>query len=217
MNILSFECGPISTRCYLLTDEASKECILIDCPPEAFSTLHRHEQFAELDLKEIIITHGHWDHTGDAAKFARDLGTPVAIHKLDEPFMQQPGIVSGNLPPGIEACSADKYIDEDSVIRVGGSQLSVLHVPGHTPGHIALYHQDSNSLFAGDLLFYGSIGRTDFKGGDYDTLMESIRTKVLPLAADTTVYPGHGPNTTVQQERESNPFIQDYLSHFDNY
>ncbi len=214
MLILPFECGPLATNCYFLADEDSKEALLIDCPPGIEIELNRNGALVGYNLKVAVITHGHWDHTADAIKLQRILKIPIAIHKNDKIFMENPFWAVGEAPMGVKGCTADMFVSEGNILTLGDLHFSIIDVPGHSPGHIAVYHPESRSLFCGDVLFRGSIGRTDFRDGDYDMLMDSIMTKLMVLPDDTTVYPGHGASTTIGLEKRTNPFVLDYLEHF---
>jgi len=154
----------------------------------------------------IVNTHGHFDHTAANAYLKRATGAELLIHRADEPLILGQsrnaafwGIEVEDSPP------ADRYIDEGDLIVIGDITLQVIHTPGHTPGGVSLF--TDRMVFVGDTLFQGSIGRTDFPGGDYRQLISSIKEKLLPLGDDVIVYPGHGPQTTIGQERQTNPFL----------
>ena len=214
MHIHAFEGGPEYTIGYLVADSESGDAVLIDCPLGIHDDLSKTVAENKYNLNAIILTHGHWDHVGETSRIAEACGADVAIHKDDEPFLLEPDSLLGPVPDGVVGRKADWFIEEGKQITCGSLAFDVLHLPGHSAGHIALHHAETKSLFSGDVLFAGSIGRTDLHGGNYDTLMESIRNILLPLPADTTVYPGHGPSTTIEREKSTNPFIIDYLSHF---
>lgn len=154
----------------------------------------------------IIDTHGHFDHTA-ANRYVKEMtGAELLIHRADAPMILQQsrsasiwGLQVEDSPP------PDRFIDEGDVVIVGDITLEVLHTPGHTPGGVSLFTDDV--VFVGDTLFAGSIGRTDFPGGNYDQLINSVRTKIFPLGDHVIVYPGHGPETTIGRERRYNPFF----------
>lgn len=214
MKIIQFETGPLETCSYLLIDEQTSNAVLVDCPPGILGALEYGNYFDGLNLNSVILTHGHWDHMSDAADVKERSGASILVHRFDEDYLLTPGVMSEIGPPDIKTCTPDGYLTDNQTIDLGESTFRILLVPGHTPGHIALYHEASASLFSGDVLFLGSIGRTDFRGGNYDTLMKSISEKILSLPDETMVYPGHGPATTVGRERNTNPFILDYFAHY---
>ncbi len=197
--------GPLETNCYVLGDEKSKEAVVID-PGGDFAEIEEQLQTAELQVKYIILTHGHFDHTGALAQLKETTGAKVLIHAEDAAMLSSGGgaqaflLETGNAPG-----SADGTIEEGDRIQFGQYQLEVLHTPGHSPGGISLF--TDKMIFVGDSLFCGSIGRTDLPGGSYDQLIESIKRKLLSKGDDCIVYPGHGPSSTVGEERRNNPFL----------
>lgn len=206
--------GIAATNCYIIGDDTTHEAVLID-PVDDAPRLMQSVSEAGWTLKLILATHGHFDHVL-ASKALKDLsGAPFAINQHDDFMLKalpQTGLrFTGALFP--EAATVDRYLtDAPEIIRVGNITLETLFTPGHAPGHIAFYLREQNVLFAGDCLFAGSIGRTDLPGGNYAQLMESIVTVLLPLGDEVIVKTGHGPDTTLGQERRTNPFILDYLS-----
>jgi hydroxyacylglutathione hydrolase len=195
---------------FILSDE-TRECLIVD--PGCFtigekSNLKKYCRNNKLKPVKIINTHCHIDHILGNAFVSENFNIPTAAHK-DDQFLLDGVVEYGQMfgfmverPPDI-----NEYIEDNSIVKFGRSELSILHVPGHSKGSIALYSPDQKFIISGDVLFYGSIGRTDLPGGDYDTLINSIKTKILTLPADVTVLPGHGPSTTVKTETESNPFL----------
>ena len=162
----------------------------------------------------LLLTHGHIDHTGGAGVVVGATGIDSYVHPDDDFLTLDPlnqlRMLFGMVPPGDYSPPTDlKRLTDGQVLRMAGLELEVVHTPGHTPGHCCFLNRAEGVLFSGDHLFAGSIGRTDLPGGDYDTLMESMRTRVLPLDDDVLVYPGHGPTTTLADERRSNPFLQE--------
>lgn len=201
MKIQSFEVTPFFVNCYILSDGG--EAILID-PGEY--TPQVQEALAGLTVKIIVNTHGHCDHCGGNAAAVQDTNAPLAIHADDRPMLQ--AIVAQGQMFGLRITASpgpDRLLAEGDVIEVGAVRLKVLHAPGHSLGHILL--AGDGFVFAGDVLFSGSIGRTDLPGGDYSQLINSIRTKLLTLPDETVVYSGHGPDTTIGAERRTNPFL----------
>jgi hydroxyacylglutathione hydrolase len=214
MEILTFECGPLYTNAYVVGNPESGKAVLIDCPPDTLRTLRADNVFQRYEFTHLLITHGHWDHTGGAKEFKAATGAQLLVHPNDAPGLADPGLLIGHPVPGVEGCEPDELLEENQIIDKNGLRFTTLFTPGHTAGHVTFYLESEKALFAGDVLFLGSIGRTDLPGGDYDALMESIRLQLLPLPDDTRVYPGHGPATTLGAESKTNPFILDYLSHF---
>jgi hydroxyacylglutathione hydrolase len=204
--IESLVVGPIQANCFILGDEATGEAAVIDPGDEAkriFSLLQKNN----LQLKTIINTHGHFDHVGGNKALQEKTGAPIMIHAGDAPMLAQLsasaavwGMQADDSPP------PDRLLEDGDEITFGGITLKVIHTPGHSPGGIALYAPQG--LFVGDTLFAGSIGRTDFPGGDYGALIRSVRERLFVLGDDVRVYPGHGPETTIGQERRFNPFFQ---------
>jgi glyoxylase-like metal-dependent hydrolase (beta-lactamase superfamily II) len=199
--------GLLEVNCYILGDEETKEAVVIDPGGDEDEILEA-LAFHSLKLKLIIDTHGHFDHV-DANQPLKDAtGAQIAIHALDAHMLSQPSaeamFFTGNR---LRLSAADILLKENDVLTFGPYRLKVLHTPGHTPGHITLLMENQPLLYVGDLLFQGSIGRTDFPGGSFDALISSVKTKIFPLGDHYTVFPGHGPVTTVGQERKYNPFF----------
>lgn len=197
--------GPIQSNCYILGCERTKQAAVID-PGGDVNTILMTLAKDKLSLVYIINTHGHFDHTGGNKPLKAATGAELLIHRADAPMIlhqEQGGAMWGmeiqNSPP------PNRYIDEGDIITFGDISLKVLHTPGHSPGGISLV--TDKMAFVGDTLFAGSIGRTDFPGGDYEGLLHNVRTKIFTLGDDVIVYPGHGPETTVGQERRYNPFF----------
>ncbi len=199
--------GLLEVNCYILGDEDTREAVVIDPggnEDEILDVLNYHQ----LTLKLIIDTHGHFDHV-DANQPLKDAtGAQIAIHAADAASLGKPSqealFFTGNR---LRLSKADILLKEGDVLSFGKYRLKVLHTPGHTPGSISLVMENAPLVYVGDLLFAGSIGRTDFPGGSYEALINAVRTKIFPLGDHYTVYPGHGPVTTVGQERRYNPFF----------
>jgi len=201
LEILTFELTPFLTNCYVLKDGG--EALIID-PGDAAPQLQ--SAVADVKVKMVINTHCHCDHCGGNAEMVRITGAPLACHPAELPLLQsleQQGMMFG--VPFPASPDPARFLDEGDEVTVGSVTLKVLFTPGHSPGHISL--ATDGVVFDGDVLFAGSIGRTDLWGGDYGTLIASIRSKLLPLPDHTTVYSGHGPATTIGRERRSNPFL----------
>lgn len=212
------------TNCYIVGDRYGGKAIVIDIPgePEAVA-----ERLREHDLTPVAIlhTHGHIDHVGGAGQFSRMYGgLPAYIHPLDQDRLADPGAQLGGLARmlgdlKVEPPAEIVTIDEGEELDLAGFSLTPVHTPGHTPGHLCYMLNEvetgeghSDLLFSGDHLFAGSVGRTDLPGGDWEALMNSMRSKILPLPDATLVAPGHGPLTTIGQERKTNPFLAEAAS-----
>jgi len=198
--------GALETNCYLAFCEKSRECAVIDpgADPEKIIRI-----IDDKDLKPVVLlnTHGHIDHIGGNKAIKEKFGVPLYIHKDYEKMLKsvlQSGLA---LLLGSKASPApDKLLNEGDIIDIGESKLEVIHTPGHSPGSVSFL--TDMVLFSGDTLFCGGVGRTDLPGGSWDKLVNSIRKKILTLPDETLVLPGHGPATTVGQEKESNPYIK---------
>jgi glyoxylase-like metal-dependent hydrolase (beta-lactamase superfamily II) len=202
--------GAYQTNCYILREsKAAKDCLIIDTGLEAgelVDFLQRHN----LNPVAVVLTHGHADHvTGLVALRGRFPHIKVYIHKLDaEMLTGEKDNLSALAGVLFSSEPADFSLEEGDVIEQANIKLDVLHTPGHTPGGICLYSKDEEIVFVGDTLFADSVGRTDMPGGSMEQLLKSIREKLFTLPNDTVVYPGHGPQTTISQEKENNPFLQ---------
>jgi len=199
--------GLLEVNCYILGDEETKEAVVIDPGGDEEEILEA-LKYAELNLKYIIDTHGHFDHVDANQPLKEATGAKIAIHEADAQMLSQPSadamFFTGNR---VRLSQADLLLKEDDLLSFGTYRLKVLHTPGHTPGGISLVLEGHTYVYVGDLLFAGSIGRTDFPGGSFDDLIQAVRTKIFPLGDQYSVYPGHGPVTTVGQERKYNPFF----------
>lgn len=205
--------GPFETNAYMVADMAARVCAIVDPGYAADHDWGLVMRENGLELQSIILTHGHIDHTcGVACMAAAFPGVPIYIHQEDAPMLTGGNIRVAEmfgLPP-FEPVQPTHFLEEGVPIRIGGATFQVLHVPGHSPGHVALYCGEA--LISGDVLFMGSIGRTDLPGGNFQVLAHSIVKKLLPLGDQMTVYPGHGPITTIGNERRSNPFVLQMLT-----
>jgi hydroxyacylglutathione hydrolase len=199
--------GELATNCHIVGSETTLEAIVIDPGGDADQIL---SELRRLNLRvvQIVDTHGHFDHTLANGRIKEATGAPLRIHQADAEMLTNPlkglSFWAGNVKLGPPA---DEFLKEGDVLRAGDVSLKVLHTPGHSPGSVSLC--TDGAVFGGDALFQGSIGRTDFPGGDYKTLIRSIRTRLLTLPDETVVYTGHGPSTTIGEERQSNPFLND--------
>jgi len=203
-----FKCLPVgflAANCYILGDEKTKKAVIIDPGGDAQSILNvinKNDFCVEL----VILTHGHPDHIGALQEILRKTGAKVAFHEKEEALLlnakkQRQGYFD------IESSSEVKIkLKGGEILKIGEINLKIIHTPGHTPGGICIKVNDM--IFTGDTLFAGSIGRTDFPGGSYEQIMESINTKLLTQKDQTVIYPGHGGKSTIKQEKATNPFLQ---------
>lgn len=205
MIIKDLTVGPIMANCFILGCDTTKEAVVID-PGDESNRILMALAGLKLKVKYIINTHGHFDHVGANKKIKDATGADLLIHSLDVPMLAHLsasasawGLQSDDSPP------PDRTIKDGDEIKFGNIILKVIHTPGHTPGGISLY--SDGFVFVGDTLFAGSIGRTDFPGGDFDTLISSIRKKLFVLGDDVRVFSGHGPETTIGDEKRHNPFV----------
>lgn len=200
MKIVNFTIGPIDTNCFLL--HGDKEAVLVDVGGDASDVLAYLEEHG-LKLTDILVTHMHVDHVLGVADLAAATGAKVWANSRDEYNL------TGNREWGFPDPKPFTYADTDEgQASFLGMECRMLSTPGHTPGSISYYFPDLSALFCGDVLFYRSVGRTDFPGGDTETLMNSIRQKIYSLPDDTTVYPGHMMETSVADEKRLNPFVK---------
>jgi len=204
----SFVVGPLQCNCTLLGDPDSGEAIVID-PGDDVSRIHRRLTELGLKLRQILITHAHIDHVGGALKLKRLTGAPILMNEADLPqikMMEEQAAWVGVPTP--ETAPPDGSLTDGLHVGLDRFPAQVLHTPGHTQGSVCLHFVPLNLLVAGDTLFAGSIGRTDLPGGDTRQIFDSIQTRLLTLPDETVVLPGHGPHTTIGDERASNPFLR---------
>jgi hydroxyacylglutathione hydrolase len=196
--------GPIGTNCYVVRPSTEAADAVVVDPSGDVTDIHL--QLAQLGARcaGILVTHGHWDHLVGVADLAEGAGTPVYMSEGERELLENPGMFT---PPTISlrAYSPDVLLTGGESIEVAGMMFDVLSVPGHSPAHLAYY--TDGCLFSGDVLFAGSVGRTDLPGSDWETLLASIRSLVETFAPETVVYPGHGPTTTLGDELARNPFL----------
>ncbi len=205
--VVSLVVGPLEVNCYIVWDEETLDAFVIDPGGDAEDILGAVKKEG-LKVKYIINTHGHFDHVGADAAVKAASGAPLAIHRDDSALLsdaQEQGAIFG-VKTG-KAPAADLLLSGGEELKAGSTVLKVIHTPGHSKGGICLFDEAGGLLFTGDTLFAGSVGRTDFEGGSYDELMASIKKKILPLGDSVRVFPGHGPDSTIGEEKETNPFI----------
>ena len=200
---------PFEQNCSLVWDEASMTGAVIDPGGDVPRILVAIKEVG-LTVEKIVLTHGHLDHVGGAAELAKALGVKVeGPHKADEFLMQgvEKQAASYGLGDGLKNATSDRWMVEGDELIIGGHAFEVLHCPGHSPGSLVYVNRVAGFALVGDVLFQGSIGRTDFPYGDHDTLITAIKTKLFPLGDDIAFICGHGPTSTIGNERKTNPFL----------
>ena len=210
MKIDSLILGAYETKCYILRkDKTAKDCLIVDTGLNAGRMIDFLRE-NKLNPVAVVLTHGHIDHIAGLVQLQEQYpDIKVYIHKLDaEMLTGSDDNLSEFIGGGFAARAADFLVDEGDIIEQAGVKLEVFHTPGHTRGGICLYSKDDKIVFVGDTLFAGSVGRTDFPGGSMTGLVKNIKKKLLTLPEDTTVYPGHGPSTTIEEEKTNNPFLE---------
>ena len=210
LKIDHFTAGPLGNNCFILADEASREALLVDAPLES-PAQGKKLAARELNFKGIAITHGHFDHTAEAGFWAKCLAAPVLLHPGDQEWAESGPDHSRMFGMSVPAFPRWQPLADGQKLKLGETEVRVLHTPGHTPGGVCLYVANDGAggthLFTGDTLFAGSIGRTDLPGGDTAQLLASIKNILLPLPEKTRVYPGHGEFSTLGEEKAHNPFL----------
>lgn len=204
--IRKLELSPFGSNCYIVGSESIKEGMIIDPGMLAEEILKQVEDVG-LKIKVIVLTHAHMDHTGALAEVKEATGAEVAMHADDAPLLHGSNPMMRMLGSSKEPPAPDRLLKEDDAIDIGDLHFRVLHTPGHSPGGICLLEKDNEIVFTGDTLFQFSIGRTDFAGGSHEGLVQEIKDKLMILPDNTTVCPGHGPDTTIGVERRVNPFL----------
>ena len=199
---------PFEQNCTIFWCEQTREAAVVD-PGGDIDRIAARLQAENLKLVKILITHGHIDHAGAAAALAERFAVPIEGPHEDDAFwiegMPQQSQMFGF--PSVQSFTPSRWLQEGDTVHFGNVELQVLHCPGHTPGHVVFYHPESRLMQVGDVLFQGSIGRTDFPKGDHATLIASIKNKLFPLGDDIDFIPGHGPMSNLGEERRYNPFL----------
>lgn len=210
MEYLILPVTPFAQNCSLLWDPATLEAAVVD-PGGDIDAILAAAQARDLRIGKLLLTHGHIDHVGGAAALAAHLKVPVVGPQRGDAFWldQLPEQCRMFGFPATPALAPDRWLEDGDTVTVGGLVLDVLHTPGHTPGHVCFVHKPAKLAIVGDVLFAGSIGRTDFPRGDHEALIGAIRGKLFPLGDDFDFIPGHGPMSTFGAERRDNPFVAD--------
>jgi glyoxylase-like metal-dependent hydrolase (beta-lactamase superfamily II) len=208
MILETFPVGPLACNCTLLGDLLGGEAMVVDPGdnvPQILARLAEHR----LTLKQIVVTHGHIDHVGGALRLKRATGAPILLNQNDLPLLKMMDMQAAWLGVATpEVAAPDESAEEGLMVGLAAHPARVLHTPGHTQGSVCLYFEPDSLLLAGDTLFAGSIGRTDLPGGDSRQILRSLHDRLLPLPDATRVIPGHGPETSIGEERATNPFLQ---------
>ncbi|SER82127.1 MBL fold metallo-hydrolase [Salisediminibacterium halotolerans] len=210
MNWTRLPLGPLQTNGYLLDD--GENAVMID-PGGDVDRINEALNKKDLTLKEIWLTHAHFDHIGALEELRNDWSAEVYIHAEEAQWLEKPELNGSGLFPGIEPVSArpaECTFPDEGTFTSAGFKCELFYTPGHSPGSVSFYFPEENVVFSGDVLFRGGIGRTDLPGGDYAALMASIEAKMLALPDETEVANGHGPTTTIKDEKETNPFINSF-------
>lgn len=200
--------GPLQCNCSIIGDEITRQAIVVD-PGDDIAQVLAIIQKHQLQVQQIVITHAHIDHVGGAMKLRQATGAPILMNQNDYALVKMLDLQArwlGMAPPG--AVNIDRSVGDGDTVEAGPLVANVIHTPGHTEGSVCLFFPAEQKLIAGDTLFAGSIGRTDLPGGSFDKIIRSINDKVLALPDETIVVPGHGPLTTIGNEREGNPFLK---------
>ena len=211
LNVRTYPLGYIQTNCYIVSN-ATKQCLIFDPGGEGEKIIN---ELQRLKLKPlaIVLTHAHFDHIG-AVDLVRDcFNIPVYIHSSEKKWLVDPtknGSAKYSEIPSIICKEAEFLLNNESELKIGDFEMEILHTPGHSPGSITYYFKQDQFAIVGDTLFQNSIGRTDLPGGSESMLLKAIHTKLLTLPEETLVYPGHGPSTTIEAEKESNPFLNGF-------
>lgn len=205
LQVETFAGGPIDTNAYLVFDDDSKQMLIIDAPLDVEQALQ--DRVSELggEVVLVVLTHAHWDHIGTTNALHNRFSAPVAAHPLTKPRLAEPGSAVMDLPVEIPAVYPDRWLHDDDLVPLGNHEFTVMHLPGHDPGHIALYSEPDRLLLSGDVLFPNGHGRIDTPGASQADMAASLK-RLAALPSDVMVYPGHGLPTTIGAE----PWLAEY-------
>lgn len=199
LTIETFPAGPVDTNAYLVIDDVAGQALIIDAPSGVTADVVDAAWAKGTAIQTIVITHAHWDHIADAAEMKAKTGVPLLAHPLDVPELAHPGSAGSQLPFTIPPVTPDRLLNDGDVVTLGDHSFVVMHLPGHDPGHIALYSEADRVFLGGDVLFPGGHGRVDIPGADQETTDRSM-ARLATLPGDVVVYPGHGATTTIGAE-----------------
>ena len=212
MKVTIIPVTPFQQNSTILQCEQTNQAAIVD-PGGNLDRIMAQVETLGVTLEKILVTHAHIDHAGGVAELSTATGLPVEGPQREDRFwidlLEQQGAMFGL--PGSSPFTPDRWLEEGDVVTLGNLRMEVRHCPGHTPGHIIFYEAESKIAIVGDVLFNGSIGRTDFPRGDYATLIHSIKNRLWPLGDDVQFVPGHGPVSTFGHERKTNPFVGDHV------
>ncbi|PTX99135.1 MBL fold metallo-hydrolase [Opitutus sp. ER46] len=210
MNLHVLPAGPIQTNAYLLMAPERGEAVLVDAPGDIWAEIEPLLQEKKCRLVELWLTHGHWDHTQGGAEVVRQTGAKVRAHRDDQIMIEDPSVMERFMGEtlNLEPMHVDLWVKQGDRFDALGHQVEVRHVPGHCPGNVLFHFPALGCAIVGDALFNGSVGRSDLPGGSFEQLEKSIREQIYTLPDNTVVFPGHGPKTTVGDEKQHNPYVR---------